>query len=757
MTLTNPLIGFRAQLQTEADGTFHFQNLPLQGYSLTIEVKGFKTIARQVEVRSNVPVNLPITMAVETHKEQVTVSVIEQAGTLDVEATGTRTALSAAAMEHMPIAVGSRGVEAVLLSFPGFAQNANGAIHPRGAHNQMTYVVDGLPISDQLTGAFANSLDTSMVQTIELFTGNIPSEFGSKVSGVASITTKSGLGTQRKFTGDSQVSAGSFNTLQNITQVGGETGKFGYFASINLSKTNRYLDQVSLDNLHNGGNSERGFLRLDYQLSERDSLRFNVMAGRSSFQLANLRSQEAAGQDQRQLLSDGSLWLSHTRTLNSRSVLESTVAYRTTVAQLFPSAGDTPVTAAQARHLSTFTTTTNYSLVHGSHTLRAGAMFQAIPVSENFGFGITRSDFNDPASEQFNEALLPYDLTRGGRWFQFSERKAGQLYSGYASDTIRWQRFTLSLGLRYDNYRFLVQGNQLQPRVGLAYHLKETKSVLRASYNRNYQTPPNENLLLSSSEAASQLTPQSVRNALGNTYVPIRPERQDVYEVGWQQSLPLRLNLNASYYHKDSRDQQDNNNFFDTGIIFPVTLKAIRVNGVEARLVVPEVHGFTGSLSVTHARAVSSPPFTGGLFLGQDAVNLLTSGPFVIDHDQNLGMHGVVQYSSKRHFWISSAVRYDSGLVSNPSDPAVVAKNPDFSDLLPYVNLTESVPRVRPRIITDVSIGYERVREGKKRWDVLLQINNLTNKTALFNFQSVFVGTRLVAPRSAGVKLRFYW
>ncbi len=47
----------------------------------------------------------------------------------------------------------------MLVTFPGFAQNANGAIHPRGAHNQMTFVVDGLPISDQLTGAFANALD----------------------------------------------------------------------------------------------------------------------------------------------------------------------------------------------------------------------------------------------------------------------------------------------------------------------------------------------------------------------------------------------------------------------------------------------------------------------------------------------------------------------------------------------------------------------------------------------------------------------
>ena len=75
-------------------------------------------------------------------------------------------------IEQLPVAVSSRGLEAVLVSFPGFAQNANGAIHPRGAHNQMTFVVDGLTISDQLTGAFANSLGVGVVQTVELVTGN---------------------------------------------------------------------------------------------------------------------------------------------------------------------------------------------------------------------------------------------------------------------------------------------------------------------------------------------------------------------------------------------------------------------------------------------------------------------------------------------------------------------------------------------------------------------------------------------------------
>ena len=102
-------------------------------------------------------------------------------------------------------------------------------------------------------------------------------------------------------------------------------------------------------------------------------------------------------------------------------------------------------------------------------------------------------------------------------------------------------------------------------------------------------------------------------------------------------------------------------------------------------------------------------------------------------------------------------MRYDSGLVANPSNPAKVAADPDFRDLLPYVDLVSYPARVRPHTVTDLVVGYQNWTGDRRRWDAQLQIANLFDATALYNFQSVFVGTRLVAPRSAGVKLRFYW
>ncbi|MDX1983507.1 MAG: TonB-dependent receptor [Bryobacteraceae bacterium] len=735
---------------SQHDGAFTLMNLPLQTYELRAAKTGFAPLHRVITLNSNVPVSITLTLELEQTAAQMSITAMDRAPLVDPAETGTRVQMSQTDIERMSTRSGNRGLESVLLTFPGFAQNANGAIHPRGVHNQMTFVVDGMPINDQLTGAFANAVDPEIVQTVELYTGNIPAEYGAKVAAVANVTTRSGMGSGRAFSGSASVNASQFDSLASALQVAGERGRIGYSGSVYGMKSNRYLDQVTLDNLHNGGNLERAFGRLDWHPSDRNLLRFNAMTGRSSFQLANLRSQHANGMDQRQRLTDFSAMAGWIRTINPSTTYDATASIRTSAAHLLPSAGDTPVTAWQNRRLTTLTFWNRVNHVRGGHTLKAGFDAQYFPVREAFDFGVTDPEFGD-------EILRPYDLSRGGSLFRFRQSRAGQFYSGFLQDNVRWGRLQLTLGLRYDVYRFLVNGNHLQPRLGLSYHLRETNTVLRASYNRTYQTPPNENLLLSSSDESSALVAPNVRATLGGAVVQIQPERQNIYEVGVQQGIGSRMSVNVAYYHKNSRDQQDNNNFFDTGIIFPMALARIRVNGVEGRLVVPEFRGFSGTLSLTHARAISTPPFTGGLFIGNTAVDILNAGPFFIDHDQKLSAQGVIRYASRKGFYATTSIRHDSGLVTNPSDPAEVAADADYADLLPYVNLTSAPPRTRPRTVTDLVIGYERRDDNMRRWDVALQVANVTNRTALYNFQSLFVGTRLIQPRTAGVRLRWFF
>lgn len=748
--------GLERATASDGAGRFTVPNLPVGLYDVSVALDGFAAFAGPLRLEPTAAADLHVTLSLASLSDTVVVTPVQ--ATLDVETAGTRHAVSVTRIERLPAAVSSRGIEGVLVSFPGFAQNANGAIHPRGAHNQMTFVIDSLPISDQLTGAFANALDVGVVQTAEVMTGNIPAEFGGKVSGVAILNSRSGLGVGRPFSGAIAATAGGFGTTQGALQGGGERGRFGYFASATTLRTDRFLDQVSLDNLHNHGAFGRGFGRIDLRLSARDTLRLHVMGGRSAFDLANLRSQQAAGQDQRQALADVSSWVSYARSVSATSTVEATGGVRTTAARLHGSPGDTPVTASQDRRLSTFTTSLRYTRQRGAMTMRGGVDVQHFPVREAFTLALTSPSFNVPGTRTYNDALAEHDLTRGGQPFTFDDARAGSHVGAFTQVIVPVSHVTVNAGLRHDEYHFLVTGRQLQPRVGLSYRPGGRGVVLRASYNRTFQTPPNENLLLSSSDAASRLAPASVRAAFGGGRRPIRPERQHVLEGGVQLLVRGVATVDAAVYRKWSRDQQDNNNFFDSGVIFPTALARLDARGAEVRVTLLPRKGVSGTLSATTAKAIATPPFTGGLFLGQDAVDLLSAGPFAIDHDQRLSVHGTMTFDPPGPWWAGLSARYDSGLVANPSDPVAVAASGDFADLLPYVDLAAATPRVRPRTVVDLTTGADwSGAHRRKTWSVQAQVTNLANAVALYNFQSVFVGTRVVQPRTASLRVTRYF
>ena len=755
--LTHALSGFERELATNGRGQFSFANVPFQGYALRVERQGFRPVSRPIDLRSRLTAPLEIALDISVNVESMVVNASERLDLLDTEATGTRAQLSQRIIEKLPVAPGARGLEAVLLGFPGFAVNANGSIHPRGAHNQMTYVIDGMPISDQFSGQFATSIDPGLVQSLELFTGNVPPEYGAKVSGVANITTRSGFdGGGRRF-GQIELGGGGFDTLAQAAQAGGARGRFGWFGSFSNVKSNRFLDSPSFDNLHNGGNVQRASFRADWQRTDREMFRLSALAGQSSFQLANLRSQHLNGQAQRRLLDDVSAGLGYVRALSPSATFDSTTSYRGTTARLLSSPGDTPVTAQLTRTLATLATFNRLAWHRRTHEIQLGIDGQHFPVGEDFMFALTDPRLNDPTGPNFNPNLVPFDLSRGGVRFRFSERGSGQLFTVFLRDRVSWRRFVIDLGLRYDRYSMLVRAAQWQPRIGFAYHVKASGTVIRASYNRNFQTPPNENLLLANSPESALLAPPEVRRTLNGGVLPIQPQRQNVYEAGIQQDLAGHASLDLAYYHKNSTNPQDNDNFLNTGIIFPTSLAFSRVNGFETRLVVPMDRRVSGSFSLTHFRAIVTPPFTGGLFLGSAALDSLTQGPFVIDHDQALGVTGSLIYRPAKRWWSSWQVRYDSGLVSNPSDPVEVAADPDYFDQLPYVDLHGDPPRIRPRTIIDASLGYEHYRGDRRVWEVAFQISNLTNRRGLYSFQSVFVGTRVVQPLTASVKLRVFW
>src|SRR5437016_4121011 len=627
--LRNDVTGFKQDIATGTDGAYTFFNVPYNPYVVHVEVQGFAPVATAVDVRSAIPVEAPIKVAVAQLTESISVTASAPAAQLETDTSETHIDIDKSYIAKAPAAVASRAMEQIVTSTPGFAKDENGRFHFQGAHSQSEYVVDGQTISDQTGVTFSNSIDPGIAQGIEIIYGNVPAEFGEKVGAVINLTTKSGLGLGSAKT-EAYVGASKFSTIEAGASVGGGSQTFGYFASVGGSKSDRFLDPVNFDNLHNHGDTARGFLRLDRASDDqKNSLRFTALLGRSNRDVPNTYTQEAAGQDQRVRSNDENVNVGWQSILSPQSVLEIGAFGRFAKFRLNPSQNDTPVTAASDRTLNNYGLNPSLSWTNSTNDVKIGATWKRYPIREHFTFGLTDRGLNDPASPDFNPNLAPYDLTRGGSPFVFDARQNGTYYAVYGQDNIKWGNLTTNLGVRYDNNNLPQKDTALQPRVGAAYYIPASKTVFRASYNRVMYTPEFENILLSSSEAAAKLVPPAVQASreLGGGELLVHSERQNAWDFGIQQAVGSKLRVDLDYWKRKSKFAGDQDQFENTGVVFPLAFTSGDYNGWNLRLDLAKTAGLRGFLSAGHTRAVYVPPLTGGVFLDQGALDTITGGP----------------------------------------------------------------------------------------------------------------------------------
>lgn len=754
--------------QTDKDGKYQFYNVPFGDYKVRAKAAGFAGASTDLSVKTGQPLDVPVSLAPIGASEEVTVTAGADGGDT---ISGEERSVVASTIEKLPVVAPTKQIEGVLLQLPGIVADENGRFHPRGAHNQASFVVDGVQVSDQMSTVFSNNFDSQNVEGVNLVSGFVPPEYGNKVAAVINVASKSGLGSSRSFFGSASAGMGSFSAWDTSLQLGGKIGsEFGFFGSASHSQSHRYLDAPFQDDsafgltafgegFHNDGGSERYFTRFDWTPGESNIFKVTLSGGRSLFDVPNLPSQQLAGQNQRQFIRDVAIYPSWLHIINTSWTLNVAPYYRTSNADLISSPFDTPLEASQERHLTSAGLNASLSYAGHGHTAKFGTDSFLFPISENFSFAITDPRFNAPGSPEYNANLLPYDLSRGGDFFRFSDRATGHEYSVYGQDS--WTRggLTVSGGLRYDDYRLLHVERALSPRVGVAY-LFPSRTSVRFSYNRVFQTPSNENLLVASSEAAVALIPPDRLAALGGVGVRLVPsERGDWFEAGVSQPVKDWFRLDFSYYAKNIDFIADDNQFLNTGVVFPVALTSGTVRGEELRLDFQQHRGFSGSFSLTHSSARGVPPFAGGLFLSEEAVTgIEASGePFPLDHDEPLASSFLVTWEAPERLGLFATLegRYDSGLPTDVEDVAAVAANPDLAPGLALVDFSKDPTRVESRFLLNASVGKKLFKHENYGADLQVSALNLTNQDRLYNFLSVFSGTHYVPPRSVSVRLSF--
>ncbi len=736
--LGSQLSGYSVTTVADEQGRYAFNSVPFAQFTLTAEARGFQPAIRTEHLKSSVPLTLNLQLVVSQTKESVVVT--ERAPLLETASTTTHHDIEEEEVERSPSTQPQVALSSLLESVPGVVPEENGRLHVRGSEGQVQYVVDGVPIFENMSGVFSTALDEDDLHSSDIVTGNLPAEFAGRTSAVVTVDTKSGL--NAPWNGSVSLFGGSFDSGGANLEVSGNLHKkVGVFLSSQTNRTRRYLDPPQIVSVHNAGGAAQVFTRFDFAPTERDSLHLNLSTNGTDFQVANTQDQQDAGQKQRQERRDDSESLGWTHLLSNNTLSEILVYRRASIGRfLDPNQTGTPYFVGV--HDRTETEGAHASLSHewGRHSLKFGVQGHRLGLGENFVLAATDpailTDPTNPASQ------FPLDNP-----FRFHSKRSGYELGGYGQDRIRIRHLTLDFGLRLDKYSLLAKNAAASPRVGVAYYFEKTGTVVRASYNRMFQTPAIENLLLASAPEAKVFLPP------GTPYRPVPPEWQNVYELGLQQQITRHIRLDLTRYVKNARNFPDDEQFLETGIVFPLTIARGDVRGLEARLDVRAYHGLGGYLSYANSKAIGTTPVTGGLPIGSGN-QLIPNLRFPGDQDErNEGQFGVT-YARKSGLWTTFTGRFDSGVPSeiDPGDATSGEIDPRIAAELDF-----NRGRIKPRTLFNLAAGYELFKESQHPVSLQFGVNNLTDRLYLYNFRSIFSGTHVGRPREFTGRLTFHF
>jgi hypothetical protein len=295
------------------------------------------------------------------------------------------------------------------------------------------------------------------------------------------------------------------------------------------------------------------------------------------------------------------------------------------------------------------------------------------------------------------------------------------------------------------------------------------------------ETPYNENLVLSSSTGTGGLA----GNIFGASSEALRPGHRNEYNAGLQQALGHYLQIDGSYFWKFTKNAYDFDTLFNTPITFPISWRQSKIDGVSLRLSTPNLHGFQAYTTLGHTRARYFGPETGGLIFNSS----VSTGVFRIDHDQALQETTDFRYQYKSDGpWIAFTWRFDSGEVAGavPALDDVLALTPAQQATIGFYcgadqatvyhgisscasnygatrvripapgtsNDDHNPPRIAPRNLFDIGVGTDNLFHYEKfKTTLKLEVVNITNEAALYNFLSTFSGTHWVSPRTCQITM----
>ncbi len=713
------------------DGRFDARDLAFGVYRVSVAHSGFVSAAQLVEIRSVVPQKLSLTLGLQPVETQVEVNetetVIDPTRTNAVYTIGSQTV-----GEQLPSQPG-RGVLNVVDAQPGWVYEANGVLHPRGSEYDVQIVVDGLPMTENRSPAFAPPIESSEVESMRVMTAGFPAEYGRKLGGVVEVSSPKN--NPAGLHGEFAAEGGSFDSVTGSGALFYSRGENRFSISGDGFHTARYLDPPVLQNYTNTGNAGGFSLSYERDLANGDRLFASFSQHTVRFEVPNELVQQVAGQRQDSKQKETASQIRYTHAFSTDVLLSAAGSVRDAYAILGSNQQSTPIVVDQNRGYREGYARVDLAGHHGRHEWKVGGDGIFSAVNENLQYQITDTSQFDPGTAL---TLAP----------PFSARRWDIEPAIFAQDQIRFGKWNVSAGLRFDHYGFVVNQSAWSPRIGVSRFIASLDLVIHGSYDRVFQTPAMENLLLASSAQLNSISDLVVR-------LPVAPAHANYYEAGFTKSFAGKLRIDGTVFRRDFRNYSDDDVLLDTGISFPIAFSSATIRGEELQVAIPRWGRFSASLSYSNQIGTGQGPITGGLFLGSETAGLADTSKFPVSQDQRNTLRGLLRVQATQRLWFLTSAEYGSGLPVELADPIDVnfLLQQYGSAILNQVNLDAG--RLRPNFSLDASAGATLFHKETKDVSFQIEGHNLTDKVNVLNFAGLFSGTAVGTPASVSARLKF--
>jgi hypothetical protein len=712
---------------TDAHGTYIVRRLPFGSYRLTVTRSGFAPSSSLVSVRSALPQDVRVTLVPAPIHTQITVKAGETL--IDARQTSTVQRIGADSLAQRTTALPGRSLPDLVNTQPGWLLEANGILHPRGSEYQTQFVVDGLPLTDNRSPAFAPEIGADDVHALSILTGGYPAEYGRKLGGVIEVVTASSA--RRGLHGSVSASGGSFATFGSDAQAEYGWERATLSARAGAATTDRYLDPPVEENDTNHGTTANASVRFERDLAHADRVGAIVRVGTTDFLVPNELIQQAAGQRQARGSRETMGQFSYQRVFSSRLLADVRGMARRLAADLSSNDASTPIAAAQDRGFRELYVKASLAGDRGVHEWKIGVDTNTARVRERFSYRIT-----DPS-------FFPADTAPA---FAFHAARPDREQALFAQDQVRLADLTLSAGLRWDHYRLVVDQNAFSPRLAAAWSWPRANLVVRASYDRVFQTPAFENLLLASSSLTDALGADVAR-------LPVPPSRGNFFDVGVSRTLFATVRIDANYFVRAVDNFADDDLLLNTGVSFPIAFRSADIKGAELKVSVPRWKRLSGFAGYAYMKGTGTLPVTGALFLDEDVSEMLAAaGTFALSQDQRHTFRGRFSVTLAAGSWIAVETAYGSGLpfeFDGDRDEALDEYGPRIVNRVDF-----ETGRVRPSWSLDASAGVRLVKWGSGGLQAQADVRNLTNRFDVINFAGLFSGTAVAPPRAFALRVR---